>query len=104
MNGDYSRHHCGHTPLSHETQDPIMSHEIRSAPEVERKGSLMCAQSVSVFESATSPVDPSRALVENASRIPMAARSSSGGWGQENDKHRLLGLCEVRKKSHGIES
>ena len=64
----------------------------------------MSAQSVSVFESAASPVDPSRALVENASRIPVAARSSSGGWGQENDKHRLLGLCEVRKKSHGIES
>ena len=81
-----------------------MSHELRSAPEAKRKGSLMCAQSVSVFESAISPVDPSRVLVENASRIPVAARSSSGGWGQENDKHRLLGLCEVRKKSHGIES
>ena len=66
MNKDYYRHHCGHTPHSRETQDPIMSHELRSAPKAERKGSLMCAQSVSVFKSATSPVDPSRALVENA--------------------------------------
>ena len=73
-------------------------------PEAERKESSMCAKSVSAFESASSSVDPSRALVENASQIPVAARSSSGGWGQEKDKHRLLGLCEVRKNSHGIES
>ena len=47
--------------------------------EAERKDSSMCAKFVSVFESASSPVNPSHALVENASRIPVAARSSSGG-------------------------
>ena len=104
MNGNYIVGTIVATPLSHVRQGSDMSHELRSASEAERKGSLMCAQSVSVFESATSPVDPSRVLVENASRIPVAARSSSGGWGQENDKHQLLGLCEVRKMSHGIES
>ena len=72
--------------------------------EVERKESLMYTKSVSVFEIASSPVNPFHALVKNASRIPVAAWSSSGGWGQEKDKYRLLGLCEVRKNSHGIES
>jgi len=33
--------------------------------EAERKDSLMCAKSVSVFESASSPVDPSH--LQNAS-------------------------------------
>jgi len=64
----------------------------------------MCAKSVLVFESASSPINPSSAFVENASRIPVAAQRSSGGWGQEKDKYRLLGLCEVRKNLHGRES
>ena len=54
-----------------------------------RKG-FLCFKTVVLFESASSPIDPERRFVENASHVLMADQNSPCGWGEVKDNHHYV--------------